>query len=411
MGQQNASALDISLNPADNEKALPLPGWLTKVYFIFPIVLYIPDVIFNYFVYSDGLTAVNSNPIVQAGQVLLWAFLSVGVVGMAYLLSVLAPWHWGRGNHVQAIFCGFGVIIATAITTWNSLAFRSTGFHEFATDTWLYGIFPSLQSAHISLTMVLVAVAPPFWGLFWAVVQPTQGRQTLAQRQAKHAEQLLQVQHEAELKRIRAEANATVREAQLRGMAQTAVAARDQAGQLFRKKGETGEQPAVAAETESPEDRPANVVSMPSFTPSRSTERGTVVMNSMAAPTHTPRVAPAKGALVSQPSLMSDVSSGQAGRPQADVVEPMTGTTGPRPAVRRAADPSPLLRAMNEPSPAFVSAVRGAWDELSANKTKVTQKEWATAVASKLQVDEVSAKAIINRVRESERANKAAGRS
>jgi hypothetical protein len=150
---------------------------------------------------------------------------------------------------------------------------------------------------------------------------------------------------------------------------------------------------------------------MPSFTPSRGTERGTVVMNSMAAPAHTPRVAPAKGALVSQPSLMSDVSSGQAGRPQADVVEPMTGTTGPRPAVRRAADPSPLLRAMNEPSPAFVSAVRGAWDELSANKTKVTQKEWATAVASKLQVDEVSAKAIINRVRESERANKAAGRS
>src|SRR5258707_14965511 len=36
-------------NPADADRALPLPGWLVKLYFVFPVVLYIPDAIFNYF--------------------------------------------------------------------------------------------------------------------------------------------------------------------------------------------------------------------------------------------------------------------------------------------------------------------------------------------------------------------------
>ncbi len=40
---------------------------------------------------------------------------------------------------------------------------------------------------------------------------------------------MMRVQHEAEVKRLKAETNAKVREAQLRGMAQTATAAREQA--------------------------------------------------------------------------------------------------------------------------------------------------------------------------------------
>jgi len=220
----------------DQEKALPLPGWLVKVYFLFPIVLYVPDVIFNYFVYSDGLQSADSNPLVQASSIALWAFLSVGVVGMQWLLSVLAPWHWGQGHRLQAFFCGVGVIIATVITTWNSLSFRSTIFHDFPTDRWAYQYFPDLAAQRISLTMVLVALAPPFWGLFWAIVQPTNSRRNLRQLQEGHAEKLLRVQHEAELKRLRAEANAKVREAQLRGMAQTAAAARAQAGTLFARR-------------------------------------------------------------------------------------------------------------------------------------------------------------------------------
>ena len=80
----------------DREKVLPLPGWLVKVYFIFPVILYIPDAIFNYYVYSDGWDTANTSPLLQVGKVALVSFLSIGVVGMAYLLSVLAPWHWGQ---------------------------------------------------------------------------------------------------------------------------------------------------------------------------------------------------------------------------------------------------------------------------------------------------------------------------
>jgi hypothetical protein len=220
----------------DKEKALPLPGWLVKVYFIFPIILYIPDAIFNYYVYSDGAYIPNAPLPVQISQVALWGFLSIGVVGMAYLLSVLAPWHWSNGHRLQALFCWVGVLIATMVTIWNSLSYRSVTFSQFKTDQWVYDTFPQLAARGISITMILVAIAPPFWGLFWAMVQPTNQRRSLSALQEGHAEKLLRVQHEAELKRLRAEANAKVREAQLKGMAQTAAAARAQAGQLFSRK-------------------------------------------------------------------------------------------------------------------------------------------------------------------------------
>src|SRR5579863_808721 len=68
------------------EKGMPLPGWLLKVYFIFPVILYIPDAIFNYYVYSDGVsTPQGDNIFLTISQVALWGFLSVGIVGMAYL--------------------------------------------------------------------------------------------------------------------------------------------------------------------------------------------------------------------------------------------------------------------------------------------------------------------------------------
>src|SRR5262249_13355852 len=179
----------------------------------------------------------------------LWAFLSVGVVGMAYLLSVLAPWHWGQGHHLQAFFCGLGVLVATGITTWNSLAYRSqeqNAFAVFKTDDWANSMWPQLAASHISLTLILVAVAPPFWGLFWAIVQPTQTGRSLRQIQESHAQRLLRMQQQSELKRLRAETNAKIREAQLRGMAQTAAAAREQAKSLLSQ-GRAAEQKAVGS--------------------------------------------------------------------------------------------------------------------------------------------------------------------
>ena len=241
-----------STREQEKDKVLPLPSWLVKVYFIFPVVLYIPDAIFNFFVYSDGATGRSTDPVIEAGFTVLWGFLALGVVGMAYLLSVLAPWHWGQGHRVQAFFCAIGVLVATAITTWCSLAFRSQSFKGFVTDQWVYSIWPQLRSTHFSLTMLLVAIAPPFWGLFWAVVQPTATGRSLRQLQESHEERMLRMQQDAELKQLRADANAKVREAQLRGMAATAVAARKQAAQLMSQRKATSSSDEIEGGTGEP---------------------------------------------------------------------------------------------------------------------------------------------------------------
>ncbi len=245
------------------EEPLPLPKWLLVLYFAFPVVLYVPDGLFNYFVYSDGVSNPNTgNPVLDISQVMLWGFLSIGIVGMAYLLSMLAPWHWMHGHHVQAFFCGIGVVIATAVTIWNSLAYRSQAFHPFATDQWVYSIWPQLQEQHISLTMIFAAVAPPFWGLFWAIVQPTQTRRNLAHLQENHAERVMRLQQEAEMKTLRAEASARIRAAQLKGMAQTATAAREQAG-VVAAQWRHGKKPDGRGDGQTPATRSASADGVP----------------------------------------------------------------------------------------------------------------------------------------------------
>jgi hypothetical protein len=210
------------------EQAPPLPPWLIKLYYIFPIVLYVPDSIFNFYVYSDGSGIdLNHIGITQIPYIGLWVFLAVGIVGMAWLLSVLAPWHWARGNRFQAVMCWIGVIIATSITIWNSLAYRSLSFKAFVTDRWL------AQAFHVTLngfspTMILVSVAPPFWGLFWAIVQPALQKRSLAEQQESHVMRAERLKQEAEIKRLKAEANAQVRQAQLKGLVATVRSAREQ---------------------------------------------------------------------------------------------------------------------------------------------------------------------------------------
>lgn len=471
-----AALLAASANAQASEKVLPLPGWLTKVYFIFPVVLYIPDALFNYYVYSDGISNKSTNPAIQAGFVILWSFLSVGVVGMAYLLSVLAPWHWGQGHRIQAIFCGFGVVVATGITTWNSLAYRSQNFVQFQTDQWAYALWPQLQANHISVTMILVSIAPPFWGLFWAIVQPTQTGRSLRQLQESHEERLMRLQQEAELKRLRAQTNATIREAQVRGMAQTAAAVREQAGGVLaqRRKAATTEapnqsaQPATQADatttdattTDSATDAtaesvasadatsydggamadgpnesaPSNVFQYPTFTPNLGREgaRSNSMLNRAGAAAAMAYAEPVGGSqsMLGQPALLGDAdalgtpmgdaqtSQGWMRRPPlgqgvngvffaGDNDEPdgMTGTTGPRAAIRRAAEPGALLRAMNEPSRAYVQAVQESMRELNPSGARKTipARELATRVAEKLNVDETAARQIITRVREAQK--------
>lgn len=449
----NSNALSAAELPSelmDREKVLPLPEWLKKMYFIFPVVLYIPDIIFNYYVYSDGWKT-NPNPVLQVLQSVLVGFLSIGIVGMAYLLSVLAPWHWGQGHHIQAFFCAVGVIVATAITTWNSLAYRSTGFVTFPTDDWVWAAFPDLKTAGVSITMILVAVAPPFWGLFWAVVQPTETGRTLRQLQESHAERLMRMQQEAELKKLRAETNAKIREAQLRGMAATAAAARDQASGLLaqrrKQQQESGEgQNEAAANQDQNADTPAaqesgsesvaasadaahKVLSLPVHHPQReSASNRAAFMNSAAPAATSMRMAPADGSqpLAAQPMLMTDADvQGFSGVPASDTsgwtrqppsfsdIDAMTGTTGPRPAVRRPFEPSPLMRGMNERvRPEWVEAYKAAMRELDpTGKRRTVPSGLAARMAEKLNVDESFAKQIINRVRESQREAQRSGRA
>jgi hypothetical protein len=431
----------------DREKVLPLPGWLVKVYFIFPVILYIPDAIFNYYVYSDGWNTANASPLLQVGKVALVSFLSIGVVGMAYLLSVLAPWHWGQGHRIQAFFCALGVIVATAITTWNSLAYRSGSFVEFKTDQWAYNIWPDLQANHVSITMILVSIAPPFWGLFWAIVQPTETGRSLRQLQESHAERLLRVQHEAEVKRLKAEANAKVREAQLRGMARTAAAARDQAAEVLRRKkpgeGETGEQPTVAGSPEAAQQTasqsddsgeylaPHKIVNLPTVS-SRDAGHGRTAsfMNNAAPAGPSMHMEPAGGvSFPSQSALFVD--SDASGMPASDISgntwtrrpptfarelldadvsesDAMTGTTGPRQAVRRSPyESGTLMRSMNEVPPTYTRAYDEAMSELNpTGAKKVTAAALNKRVAEKLNIDETQAKVVVSRVRESRRTSR-----
>ena len=441
----------------EQDKALPLPGWLVKVYFIFPIVLYMPDAIFNYFVYSDGAVVPRGAPLLlQIAQVTLWGLMAVGVVGMADLLSVLAPWHWGQGHRIQAIFCGLGVIVATAITTWNSLSFRSTGFQAFKTDEWVYQYFPQLRV--VSLTMILVAVAPPFWGLFWAIVQPTQTGRSLRQIRESHVERLLRLEQEAELKRLRAETNAKVRSAQLRGMAQTAAAARAEAAQLFtRKKGEAEEDGSPNdAQDGAGDDAPegaedaatGRVVQLSQIKAAGGREPagsrgGAVFSNHAAATTPTVHAAPNGGARLAaaQPPLLTATDAQRApaaaqgdpmpwGGPRrpaapgggiAETIfgydsDQMTGTTGPRPAVRRPGDNNTLSRAISgELLPGSEAVVEAVFKELEQEhkadgaKRSLPRKELTARVMQRLKVDEAIAQKAIDRWSKSRKSARSSG--
>lgn len=414
----------------DKDKVLPLPNWLKKAYYIFPVILYIPDAIFNFWVYSDGVKR-TGNAFFDSGQMVLWACVSLGVVGMAYLLSVLAPWHWGQGHRIQAFFCGLGVLVATAITTWNSLSYRSSDFTIFNTDKWAYQMWPQLQAIGISVTMVLVSIAPPFWGLFWAIVQPTETGRTLRQIQESYQEKLLRTQQEAELKAMRAEANARVRAAQLRGMAATAATAREQAKGLFnaKKDGEqttdataTADQVAAGTSVDEPAAAEADAGAIAGagthnlipFSPSREAgaRGGAAFYNHAAAATPTVRSAPVEGisASMAQPALLPDASSPGYRQPptlgglfspfgsDAQDVDGATGTTGPRPAVRR---DSQLLQRLNEP--AHVRLVLAAMRQVNipTGKRSLTNAQWQRllpVVVEQLNVDEGSAKALISQV-------------
>ncbi|MGZ3599606.1 MAG: hypothetical protein ACXWQ5_07790, partial [Ktedonobacterales bacterium] len=331
---------------------------------------------------------------------------------------------------------------------WNSLAYRGQKFHDFNTDLWAYNLWPELRANNISITMILVAIAPPFWGLFWAIVQPTETGRSLRQLQESHEERMLRMEQEAELKRLKAETNARVREAQLRGMAATAAAARQQAGALFNQKrdgenaeGEdqqaqdaTNENGAVDASGEQSSEAP-KVLQLPTLSPTNTRElagsRGANFFNHAAAATPGAHSAPAASVRpMAQPALMTDADvRGIGGMPGSDSVtftprrpptlgglnsdvtelDGMTGTTGPRPAVRRTNELGSLARGMTGPSPRGMQTVEEAYKQLLATSTnkRVSDRELVALSAEKLGVDESTARSAVRTWREAKRAPRA----
>lgn len=212
------------------EEMMPIPKVLMRIYYIFPIIIYVPDMIFNFYVYIRG-TGIDLNNLnaLEIPGLILWGLVSAGLVGMAWLLSVLAPWHGARKHYFQSAMCWFGVLIATSITIWNSLSYRTSennGF-LFPTDHWFSSAF-GVNVSQVSPTTVLVAIAPPFWGLFWAIVQPAERKRNRTAEEEDHQARLDRLRQEAEIKQLKAQTTAQIRAAQIKGLAATINAARGQ---------------------------------------------------------------------------------------------------------------------------------------------------------------------------------------
>ena len=260
--------------PEVKEEVMPLPKWLMRIYYIFPIILYVPDVIFNYFVYSKGVsTPFNVSDVTTYPENALWLFLALGIVGMAWLLSILAPWHWVRNNKFQSVMCWVGVLIATAITTWNSLAYRMSQTNSpFPTDKWVADTF-HITLAGFSPTTILVSISPPFWGLFWAIVQPAERRRSAHEEQQSHEARMLKITLDAEMKAAKANANATVREAQLKGLAASMKAARSQIGSAVATATNNEDNNSAVAEQDESAMPSERVVALPNGSIRRLSER------------------------------------------------------------------------------------------------------------------------------------------
>jgi hypothetical protein len=88
-----------------------------------------------------------------------------------------------------------------------------------------------------------------------------------------------------------------------------------------------------------------------------------------------------------------------------DDSDAMTGTSGPRHAIRRPTEMSSLMRGLGELRPAYAQAVQEAMRELNPNGSKKTvpARELTALVARKLNIDESMARQIISRWREQQK--------
>ena len=190
--------------------------------------------VFSYHIYSVGAGITNmtsDNWLEVLPQAALWFTVSAGTVGMAYLCSILLPHHWSHGHRLQGLFCILGVLIATSVTILFSLAYRSEEHAHYAFDLTIQSWLPFLADANISPIQIFASIAPPFWGLFWMVIQPTEERrddmegvdaeEKIRRIQARAQIEAAEAEAKAVVSAARAKAGAVKRQAQLEGVAAT----------------------------------------------------------------------------------------------------------------------------------------------------------------------------------------------
>ncbi|HET9111384.1 MAG TPA: hypothetical protein VFN78_11205, partial [Ktedonobacterales bacterium] len=125
-------------------------------------------------------------------------------------------------------------------------------------------------------------------------------------------------------------------------------------------------------------------------------------------------------AAVSQPALLNDampdtlagvvdadVATSWPARPRPNVgagiaaffpsdSDAMTGTTGPRPAIRRGAEPSPLLRTMNEPYAPIIEQVEEVVSEFKSAGVQPVQRDVVARLRERYGVDDATARKMAN---------------
>jgi len=134
--------------PVEQDKVLPLPGWLVKVYFIFrlfctcgrdfQLLCLLPT------------ASPRRKPTSWSDRLIGCGPSSVGARRHGVLPSVLAPWHWGQGHHIQrssAAWCVIATASLTCETAWP-IAARSKAPSPFQTDDWANSIWPSWPPPH-----------------------------------------------------------------------------------------------------------------------------------------------------------------------------------------------------------------------------------------------------------------------
>jgi hypothetical protein len=145
--------------------------------------------------------------------------------GVALRCSVASVGAFKRHEWGFALFNLLGLLVFSGVEIWASLSERSANLRPTPADVAVLDAL-HLHGAPISPTVVMVAVLLPFASIYYGFSQQGRVHETeadLAEKKRKLAAQL-------DEKRMRAEANATIRATQVQGLRQMAQALR-QGGQ------------------------------------------------------------------------------------------------------------------------------------------------------------------------------------